>query len=112
MRCVRWLRRRDRAGRVLAHHNRVPGLLERLGLTRAQVDASVWAVEPGGARLGGAAAANRVLQELAGPWPLVARAYRLPPVRVLEDALYRWVAHNRHRLARYWGDPPEASELD
>jgi predicted DCC family thiol-disulfide oxidoreductase YuxK len=92
---------------VLALHNRTPGLLKRLGLTRAQVDQSVWAVEPGGAKLGGPAAANRVFQELTGPWPLVARAYRFPVGRVLEDSLYRWVARNRHRLGRFWSDPPE-----
>jgi predicted DCC family thiol-disulfide oxidoreductase YuxK len=112
VRCARWLRRRDRAGRVLALHNRTPGLLERLGLTRAQVDESVWVVEPGGAQFGGAAAANRALAELGGGWPLVARAYRLPPVRALEELLYRWVARHRPRMARFWADPPEASDLE
>ena len=108
MRCARWLRRRAPAGRVLAIPNQAPGLLKSVGLTREQADARVWAVEPEGARLGGAAAVNRALAELGGGWALLARAYRLPPLRRLEDAAYGWVARRRHRLARWWGDPPEA----
>jgi predicted DCC family thiol-disulfide oxidoreductase YuxK len=93
---------------VLAVNNQTPGLLESSGLTREQADATVWVVEPGGGRSAGAAAVNRALAELPGIWPIVARGYRLPPVRWVEDAAYGWVARNRHRLARWWGDPPEA----
>jgi acetyl esterase len=108
VRSARWLRRRDRAGRVLALPNQTPGLLESSGLTREQADARVWALEPGGALVGGAAAVNRALAELGGGWALIAGAYRLPPLRALEDATYRWVARHRHQLARWWGDPPDA----
>lgn len=107
MRCARWLRRRDRAGRVLAVPNQTPGLLESLGLTRELADATAWAVEPGGERFGGAAAVNRALAEIGGSWAVAARAYRVAPVRWVEDAAYRWVARNRPSLARWWGDPPE-----
>ena len=35
---ARWVRRRDRAGRVLAVANQTPGALERYGVTREEAD--------------------------------------------------------------------------
>jgi predicted DCC family thiol-disulfide oxidoreductase YuxK len=83
---------------VLAKPNQDPGLVERLGLTREQVDRAIWTVDPAGRKLTAAAAANRVLEELRWPWPWVAALYRVPPLAWLEEAAYRWVARNRHRL--------------
>ena len=49
-----------------------------------------------------AAAINGVLARLPGwrnlHWRVAARLYWMPGVRQLEEAGYRWVARNRHRL--------------
>ena len=92
MRWSRWLRRRDRAGRVSAIGAETPELV---------------AVAPGGRRWVKAAAVNRALVEVGGPWGGVGRLYAVPPVRWVEDVVYRWVARHRAGLARFWGDPPE-----
>ena len=72
-----------------------PGLIERLGLTLAEVDRASWAVEPGGRRFEGAAAINRVLEKLGGGLGLVAATYRLPLVGWLERRYYARVARRR-----------------
>lgn len=70
-------------------------MLERFGLSREQAAREAWLVEPDGRRHAGAAAINRVFAELGGLWGWLALAYRLAPVRWLEDRLYRWVADHR-----------------
>jgi len=92
VRWSRWLRRRDRAGRVSAI------AAETLELV---------AVVPDGRRWVQAAAVNRALVEVGGLWATVGRLYGVPPVRWVEDAVYAWVARHRAGLARFWGDPPE-----
>ena len=89
---ARWVRRRDRAGRVLAVANQAPGALERYGVTRQEADRAAWTVEPAGRRLEGAAAINRVLAELGGGWRAMAALYRARPVAAAEEAFYRWFA--------------------
>jgi predicted DCC family thiol-disulfide oxidoreductase YuxK len=84
---------------VLVLPSQTPGLIEALGLTRIAADSEAWAVEPSGKKFGGAAAVNRVLGELGGVWMIVARAYRVPLFRWLEDRGYRWIAENRSRFA-------------
>jgi predicted DCC family thiol-disulfide oxidoreductase YuxK len=79
---ARWVRRRDRAGRVQAIANQQRGALERYGVTREE-------------------AVNRVLAEMGGAWPAVARLYKFPPTAALEEASYRWFARNRTRFARF-----------
>ena len=106
---ARWVRRRDRAGRVLAVANQSKGLLTRYGLTREEVDRAAWTIEPNGRRSQGAAAVNRVMQEMGGPWAALAGAYRLRPLAVLEEAVYRWFARNRSRFHRF-GVRPECDE--
>ena len=106
---MRWIRRRDRAGRVLAIANQKPGTIERYGLTRQDVDRAAWTVDGEGRKLEGAAAMNRVLRELGGGWRPVAGLYRVPPVAALEEALYRWFARNRSRFHRF-GVTPECDE--
>jgi len=91
---------------VLAVANQVPGVIERFGLTRAQVDLAAWAIEPGGTRFEGAAAVNRVLREMGGAWPRLASAYQARPVAFVEEAIYRWFARNRWRFGRF-GVRPE-----
>jgi predicted DCC family thiol-disulfide oxidoreductase YuxK len=106
---ARWVRRRDRAGRVLAVANQKPGVIDRYGITREQAARSAWTVDRQGARLEGAAAMNRVLEELGMPWRLAAGARRLRPMAALEDALYGWFAARRSRFARF-GVTPECDE--
>jgi predicted DCC family thiol-disulfide oxidoreductase YuxK len=69
--------------------------VERLGLTREEVDRAAWAIEPDGRRFEGAGAINRGLRALGGGWRLIASLYALPPARWLEDAYYRRVAYRR-----------------
>jgi predicted DCC family thiol-disulfide oxidoreductase YuxK len=106
---ARWVRRRDHAGRVLAIANQKTGVLARYGITREEADRAAWTVDKDGQRLDGAAAANRVMREIGGGWALVAGAYRLRPVAVVEEAAYRWFARNRSRLHRL-GVRPECED--
>jgi predicted DCC family thiol-disulfide oxidoreductase YuxK len=94
---------------VLAVANQKRGVLSSYGFTREEVDRSAWTVERNGRRSAGAAAVNRVLEELGGPWSLLASAYRLRPIAVLEEAAYRWFARNRARFHRF-GVRPECDE--
>jgi len=106
---ARWVRRRDRAGRVLALANQKRGVLSRYGLTREEADRAAWTIERDGRRSHGAAAVNRVMQEVGGPWSVLASAYRLRPLGVLEEAVYRSFARNRSRFHRF-GVQPECDE--
>ncbi len=101
------MRRRDKAGRVLVRPNQIPGLIDRYGLSRKDVDWEAWAVAPDGRKWGGAAAINQSLRELGGFWAWLASLYRLAPLRWIEDRGYRWVAGHRTWLSRWWGAPPE-----
>jgi predicted DCC family thiol-disulfide oxidoreductase YuxK len=106
---ARWVRRRDRAGRVQAIANQQPGALERFGVTREEADRAAWTVDSEGRRLGGAAAINRVLAELGGPWPAVSSLYRWRLAAAAEEAVYRWFARNRSRFHRL-GVTPECDD--
>ncbi len=79
-----------------------PGLIERYGLTRESVERYVWAIEPSGRRLRGAAAIARALRELPGGWRLLGLAAALPAAGLV----YALVARTRGRLSTLWGDPP------
>ena len=94
---------------MLAVANQKKGVLSRYGLTREEVDRAAWTIERNGHRSQGAAAVNRVMEELGGPWPLLASAYRLWPVAALEEAAYRSFARNRSRFHRF-GVRPECDE--
>jgi predicted DCC family thiol-disulfide oxidoreductase YuxK len=94
---------------VLAVANQKRGVLSRYGLTREEVDRAAWIIEPNGRRSHGAAAVNRVLQVVGGPWSLLAAAYRLRPLATLEEVVYRWFARNRSRFHRF-GVRPECAE--
>src|SRR2546430_7688484 len=108
---ARWFRRRDQAGRVLAVANQKPGVLERFGLTREEVDRAAWTVDPSGGRLQGAAAINRVLDEVGGGWRALAALYRVRPIAAIEEAFYSRFARNRSRFHRF-GVKPECDEPD
>jgi predicted DCC family thiol-disulfide oxidoreductase YuxK len=102
---ARWVRRRDRAGRVLVIANQKEGILERYGVTREEADRAAWTIDSAG-RLEGAAAINRVLNTFGGVWPAFAALYRVPPVAAAEEAFYRWFARHRSSFDRF-GVRPE-----
>ena len=101
-----FVRRRDRAGRILVLPNQAPGALGRYGVTRAEADRSAWLVEPGRTRLEGAAAISRVLAALGGGWRVLAMPARVRALAAAEEVAYRWVARNRSRLG-WLGVTPE-----
>jgi predicted DCC family thiol-disulfide oxidoreductase YuxK len=105
---ARWVRRRDRAGRVLAIANQTRGVLARYRVTREEADRAAWTIE-GEARLEGAAAVNRIWREMGGGWLVVALPYRLWPVAAVEEGIYRWFARNRSSFHRL-GVRPECQE--
>jgi predicted DCC family thiol-disulfide oxidoreductase YuxK len=105
---ARWVRRRDRAGRVLAIANQKRGVLTRYGVTREEAARAAWTIR-GEERLEGAAAVNRVWRELGGGWGLLARAHQLRPVAIVEEAVYRWFARNRSSFHRF-GVRPECED--
>src|SRR5439155_226991 len=79
------------------------GVLQRYGVARNEADRSALVVGSAGQRLGGAAALNRVLDEIGGGWRTAAKAYRLRPIALLEEALYGWFARHRSRFSRLRG---------
>lgn len=91
-------------GRMDQHHVitvlpwQTAGLLAATGLSEAQVNEAAWYVDNQGNRHRGAAAVNAALAALGGIYRLLSRLYRVPGLRQLEDAVYAWVARNRHRL--------------
>ena len=106
---ARWVRRRDRAGRVLAVPTQRRGALAQHPLSREEADRAVWAIARDGRRWEGAAAINRVLQEVGGAWPAVSKTYRLSPLSAVEETLYRWFARNRSMFHRF-GVRPQCDE--
>ena len=106
---ARWVRRRDRAGRVLVIANQKPGALERYGITRQEADRAAWSIDRDGRRLEGSSAMNRVLDAVGGPWRVLAAPSRLRPVASLEEGLYRWFATRRSSFRRL-GVTPECDE--
>lgn len=85
---------------MLALPSQTPGLIAQHGLSRAAVDREVWLIDSAGAKLGGAAAVNRVLEELGGIWSWLSKAFRPAAMFWLEEWAYRWVAAHRYRFGR------------
>lgn len=96
-------------GRVLVLPSQTPGLVAQYGLSRAQTDRELWAVDRTGARFAGAAAVNRVLVELGGAWRVLVWLCALKPMRWIEDRIYRWVATHR-RYFTFFSMTPECEQ--
>ncbi|MGH8932454.1 MAG: thiol-disulfide oxidoreductase DCC family protein [Egibacteraceae bacterium] len=96
-RSVGWLERLDRKGRVTIVPYQHPGAPEAHGLTLEQCEQAARAVAPDGRCCSGAAAMNIAAAVALGN-PLPVWLYERPPMRRLQDGLYRWVARNRRRL--------------
>lgn len=92
---------------MLVLPNQTPGLRERVGLSRTQLNRAAWAIDADNGRYAGAAAANRILRELPG-WSRFAQLYAIPTIGWLEDRVYDWIAAHRGWFSRA-GVIPECS---
>jgi predicted DCC family thiol-disulfide oxidoreductase YuxK len=89
--------RLDRRHRVSTVPLQGRGVAETSGVSRDELADSVHWLDDDGSLCSGAEAANAALSAALGSTvPL--RVYRVPGVRQAQDALYRWVANNRHRF--------------
>jgi predicted DCC family thiol-disulfide oxidoreductase YuxK len=91
------LLRLNRTGKLQTEPLQTPGAAERLGLTPSSLLESVRWLDSSGAVYSGAEAANAALSTAIGTKvPLL--LYRIPGVRFIQDAIYRWVAAHRYRF--------------
>jgi len=91
------LLRLNRTGKLQTEPLQNPGAAERLGLTPSSLLESVRWLDSSGAVYSGAEAANAALSTAIGTKvPLL--LYRIPGVRFIQDAIYRWVAAHRYRF--------------
>jgi predicted DCC family thiol-disulfide oxidoreductase YuxK len=91
------LLRMDRTGNLQTEPLQSPGVAQRLGIAPTSLLDSVRWLDSSGAVYSGAQAANAALSAAVGTRiPLV--IYRIPGIRFVEEAIYRWVAANRHRF--------------
>ena len=87
----------NRTGDLLTQPLQTPGTAERLGISDASLmDAVRWLDATGDVYAGAEAANAAVSAALGTRVPLL--IYRIPGVRSLEDAVYRWVADHRYRF--------------
>ncbi|MGZ5362947.1 MAG: thiol-disulfide oxidoreductase DCC family protein [Mycobacterium sp.] len=85
----------NRTGDLLTEPLQTPGTAERLGISDASLmDAVRWLDATGNVYAGAEAANAAVSAALGTRVPLL--IYRIPGIRSLEDAVYRWVADHRH----------------
>jgi predicted DCC family thiol-disulfide oxidoreductase YuxK len=87
----------DRRHRIRTVPLQRPGAPELAGVSRAELTRSVYWLAGDGTVRSGAEAVNAALSAVLGS-RIPLWIYRLPGVRALQDAAYRWVAANRHRL--------------
>lgn len=96
-RAVYFIVRLDRAGALRTEPLQGDGVAERLGLPAAEIlDSARWLDESGDVYSGAEAMNAAVSAALGSRWPL--RSYRLPGIRSLQDAVYRYVAGHRYRF--------------
>ncbi len=87
----------NRTGYVTTETLQSPGTAQRLGITSASLLESVRWLDSSGAVYSGAEAANAAFSAAVGTRiPLF--IYRIPGIRGIEEAIYRWVAANRYRF--------------
>ena len=91
-----FLVRHDRTGNVETEPLQSAGVAERLGIPHEQVLEAMRWLDSSGAVYGGAEALNAALSVALGTrLPLL--IYRIPGIRFIQDAVYRWVADHRYR---------------
>ena len=87
----------DRTGNLQTEALQSPGAAQRLGIASSSLLESVRWLDSSGAVYSGAEAANAAFSAAIGSRiPLV--IYRIPGIRFIEEAIYRWVAANRYRF--------------
>jgi predicted DCC family thiol-disulfide oxidoreductase YuxK len=87
----------NRTGNVQTEPLQSPGTAERLGIAPARLLESVRWLDSSGIVYSGAEAANAALSAAVGTRIPLA-IYRIPGMRFVEEAIYRWVAANRYRF--------------
>jgi predicted DCC family thiol-disulfide oxidoreductase YuxK len=87
----------DRTGKLHTEALQSPGAAQRLGIAPASLLESVRWLDSSGAVYSGAEAANAAFSAAVGSRIPLA-IYRIPGVRSIEEAMYRWVAANRYRF--------------
>jgi hypothetical protein len=91
--------RLDWRARLALWPSQTPGLIEAVGLSRAEAEAAAWAILPDGTRRQGAGAIAAGLDQLLpGGVPVCATLYRVPGLHQLANWKYAWVAARRRRL--------------
>jgi len=96
---VDWLKRRDRNGRLALEDIAALGFdPAKHGLTREEVSRVLHGVRYDGKVVRGMEAVREAYQAVGLGWLLAPT--RLPGVRALSDAFYRWFARNRLTLGR------------
>ena len=87
----------NRTGDLKTEPLQRPGTAERLGIPPDRLMESVWWLDSSGTVYGGAEAASAAVSAALGTRvPLL--IYRLPGMRSLQEAIYRWVADHRYRF--------------
>jgi predicted DCC family thiol-disulfide oxidoreductase YuxK len=87
----------DRTGNLKTEPFQRAGTAERLGISADRLVESAWWLDASGQVYGGAEAANAALSAALGTrLPLV--IYRIPGIRSLQEAVYRWIADHRYRF--------------
>ncbi|MCS7156594.1 MAG: DUF393 domain-containing protein [Blastocatellia bacterium] len=102
---ARWARRRDQHGRfVFLPYQEVPAeALAPLGLTPQHCAERLYVITRHGRVLGGVFGINAFFSQFF-PWRWLVRViYAVPPLLLLEMAIYALVAKHRHRLSRWLG---------
>lgn len=87
----------DRTGKLRTEPLQSPGTVERLGIPPASLLESVRWLDSSGAVYSGAEAANAALSAAIGS-RIPLGIYRIPGMRSVEEAIYRWVTANRYRF--------------
>lgn len=87
----------NRTGEVRTEPLQVEGAADRLGIRPSQLlETSRW-LDSSGEVYSGAEAVNAAVSVAIGT-RLPLKFYRLPVIRSLQDAVYRWVADHRYRF--------------
>lgn len=89
-----WCELRDRRGRLVFRDFRTDDT-HHVPLRAEDFESSMWVRDSDGELLEGFDAWRRIMDELP-QWKWLARLVSLPPLNVVGQRLYRWIAANRH----------------
>ncbi|MBO0866290.1 MAG: DUF393 domain-containing protein [Mycobacterium sp.] len=96
-RSVELVLRLNRMGNLRAEPLQSPGAAERLGISPSQLLDSVRWLDSSAVVYSGAEAMNAAVSSAIGSrLPLL--LYRIPGMRFIQDAIYRWVSTHRYRF--------------